>query len=60
MVPGEPDLLVEFAFQRDQEMALCPADHLLRRTRLGLFRPELLQTPLPLAGEPVLSGRPDM
>jgi glycerol-3-phosphate dehydrogenase len=60
MVPGEPDLLVEFAYQRDQEMALCPADHLLRRTRLGLFRPELLQTPLPLAGEPVLSGRPDM
>jgi glycerol-3-phosphate dehydrogenase len=36
---GEPDLRVEWAYQRDQEMALFPADHLLRRTRLGLFRP---------------------
>jgi glycerol-3-phosphate dehydrogenase len=39
---GEPDLLAEFAYQRDEEMALRPEDHLLRRTRLGLFRPDLL------------------
>ncbi len=45
VVAGEPDLLVEFAYQREQEMALFPADFLLRRTRLGLFRPGLLQTP---------------
>jgi glycerol-3-phosphate dehydrogenase len=42
VVEGEPDLAVEFAYQRDQEMAIYPADHLLRRTRLGLFRPHLL------------------
>jgi glycerol-3-phosphate dehydrogenase len=44
VVPGEPDLQVEFAYQRDHEMAIYPADHLLRRTRLGLFHPELLLT----------------
>ncbi len=42
---GEPDLSVEFAFQRDHEMAMTPADFLLRRTRLGLFQPELLSRP---------------
>src|SRR5262249_12153539 len=42
VVAGEPDLRVEFAYQRDHEMALRREDHLLRRTRLGLFRPELL------------------
>jgi glycerol-3-phosphate dehydrogenase len=44
-VAGEPDLLAEFAYQRDHEMAVQPADFLLRRTRLGLFRPELLRKP---------------
>jgi glycerol-3-phosphate dehydrogenase len=43
VVPGEPDLQVEFAYQRDHEMAVYPEDHLLRRTRLGLFRKELLR-----------------
>jgi glycerol-3-phosphate dehydrogenase len=43
VVAGEPELQAEFAYQRDHEMALYPADHLLRRTRLGLFRPELLR-----------------
>jgi glycerol-3-phosphate dehydrogenase len=47
VVAGEPDLLAELAYQREQEMALSPADHLLRRTRLGLFHPELLHGPLP-------------
>ena len=42
VTPDEPDLLAEFAYQRDHEMAMTPADLLLRRTRLGLFRPELL------------------
>jgi glycerol-3-phosphate dehydrogenase len=42
VVAGEPDLQVEFVYQREHEMAIYPADHLLRRTRLGLFRPELL------------------
>jgi glycerol-3-phosphate dehydrogenase len=52
VVAGEPELQAEFAYQRDHEMALYPADHLLRRTRLGLFRPELLclpPTPVPAA-----------
>jgi glycerol-3-phosphate dehydrogenase len=44
-VPGEPDLLAEFAYQRELEMALAPADFLLRRTRLGLFHPDLLANP---------------
>ena len=34
---GEPDLHAELAYQRDHEMAVFEADHLLRRTRLGLF-----------------------
>jgi glycerol-3-phosphate dehydrogenase len=38
--PAEPDLCAEFAYQRDHEMALFPADFLLRRTRLGLFHPD--------------------
>ena len=42
VVEGFPDLSVEFLYQRDEEMALRPADYLLRRTRLGLVRPELL------------------
>jgi glycerol-3-phosphate dehydrogenase len=45
VIPDEPDLLAEFAFQREHEMALTPADFLLRRTRLGLFHPELLSHP---------------
>jgi glycerol-3-phosphate dehydrogenase len=45
VVSGEPDLLAELAYQRDHEMALRPADFLLRRTRLGLFRPGLLAAP---------------
>jgi glycerol-3-phosphate dehydrogenase len=42
LVEGEPDLRAEWPYQRDHEMALCRADHLLRRTRLGLFHPDLL------------------
>jgi glycerol-3-phosphate dehydrogenase len=48
IVPGEPDLLVELPYQREHEMAVRREDHLLRRTRLGLFHPELLRAPLPL------------
>jgi glycerol-3-phosphate dehydrogenase len=43
VVEGEPDVVGEFTYQREQEMALTPADHLLRRTRLALFRPGLLE-----------------
>ena len=50
VVAGEPDLLAEFAYQRDHEMAQRPADFLLRRTRLGLFRHELLSTPPAMLG----------
>jgi glycerol-3-phosphate dehydrogenase len=42
VVGGEPDLQAELTYQRDHEMAVCKADHLLRRTRLGLFHPQLL------------------
>jgi glycerol-3-phosphate dehydrogenase len=42
IVPSEPDVRAELAYQRDHEMALYPCDSLLRRTRLGLFQPALL------------------
>lgn len=45
VVMGEPDLMAELVYQRAEEMAIHPADHLLRRTRLGLFHPELLHSP---------------
>jgi glycerol-3-phosphate dehydrogenase len=41
--PGEPVLRAEFVYQQELEMSLYPEDHLLRRTPLGLFRPEVLQ-----------------
>ncbi len=47
VVGEEPDLRAELAYQRDHEMAVMPADSLLRRTRLGLFRPELAMPGLP-------------
>jgi glycerol-3-phosphate dehydrogenase len=43
VVEGEPDLRVEFVYQREEEMAVREEDCLLRRTRLGLFRPGLLR-----------------
>jgi glycerol-3-phosphate dehydrogenase len=49
VLPEEPDLLAEFVYQREQEMAVTPADFLLRRTRLGLFHPALLAQPPALA-----------
>jgi glycerol-3-phosphate dehydrogenase len=42
VVEGEPDVRAELAYQRDQEMACTLSDSLLRRTRLGLFYPALL------------------
>ena len=45
VIAGEPDLCAELSYQREQEMAVRPADFLLRRTRLGLFHPELLTQP---------------
>ncbi len=45
IVADEPDIFAEFAYQRDHEMAVMPADFLLRRTHLGLFHPELLCNP---------------
>jgi glycerol-3-phosphate dehydrogenase len=41
LVEDEPEIAAEFAYQRDHEMACQPADFLLRRTRLGLFHPDL-------------------
>lgn len=38
---GEPDVVGELVYQREQEMACVAEDHLLRRTRLGLFQPGL-------------------
>lgn len=52
IVDGEPEVLAEFAYQRDHEMALRTEDFLLRRTRLGLFYPHLLETPLNDQGIP--------
>jgi glycerol-3-phosphate dehydrogenase len=42
VTPEEPDLRAELVYQREHEMVIYPADSLLRRTRLGLFRPGLL------------------
>ena len=58
VVPEEPDLLAEFAYQREEEMAMTPADFLLRRTRLGLFRPELLKNPPAWLTAPPSEPRP--
>ncbi len=38
----EPDLIGEQAWQREHEMALCKEDLFLRRSRIGMWRPELL------------------
>jgi glycerol-3-phosphate dehydrogenase len=43
LVHGEPDLRAEWLYQCDHEMAVTPSDYLLRRTRLGLYHPELLR-----------------
>jgi glycerol-3-phosphate dehydrogenase len=45
VVTGEPEVHAELVFHREEEMAQRPEDFLLRRTRLGLFHPELLQFP---------------
>ena len=50
--PDEPDLCAEFAYQRDHEMALFPADFLLRRTRIGLFHPDRLAASIGALGTP--------
>ena len=42
VVAGEPEMLAELAYQRDEEMAVRPEDFLLRRTRLGLYHAALL------------------
>jgi glycerol-3-phosphate dehydrogenase len=44
LVAGEPDVRGELAYQRDHEMAIHPADFFLRRTRLGMFHPEVIGT----------------
>lgn len=49
IIPEEPDLRAELLYQRDQEMAMKPEDSLLRRTRLGLFRPKQMGTLFPHA-----------
>jgi glycerol-3-phosphate dehydrogenase len=54
VIEGEPDLRVEFVYQRRHEMALFPADYLLRRTRLGLFHPRLLTNVKPRAANPTV------
>jgi glycerol-3-phosphate dehydrogenase len=54
VVEGEPDLRVEFVYQRRREMALFPEDFLLRRTRLGLFHPHLLTSAKPKAAHPTV------
>ena len=42
LVPGEPELRGELAYQRDHEMAMSPGDHFLRRMRIGLYCPQEL------------------
>jgi glycerol-3-phosphate dehydrogenase len=53
IVPGEAYVRAELPYQAAYELAQCPADHFLRRTRLGLFHPELLghKTESPIAAD---------
>jgi glycerol-3-phosphate dehydrogenase len=44
ITPEEPDLRAELVYQQDQEMAVRPGDFLLRRTKLGLFHPRLMDS----------------
>ncbi len=43
VVPGELDVVGEWEYQRRAEMAMTRADHLLRRSRIGMWHPELLK-----------------
>jgi glycerol-3-phosphate dehydrogenase len=38
----EPDVVGEQCWQRDQEMAIFPQDFFLRRSRIGIWRPDVL------------------
>ena len=42
VVAGEPDAIGEWEYQRREEMAMRREDHLLRRSRLGMWHGELL------------------
>ena len=42
--PDEPDLIGELCYQRDEEMAIQPGDFFLRRSRIGMYRPQVLRT----------------
>jgi glycerol-3-phosphate dehydrogenase len=46
LVADEPECFAELCYQAEEEMTQCAADHLLRRTRLGLLHPELLNSEL--------------
>jgi glycerol-3-phosphate dehydrogenase len=43
VVTGEPELRGEWDYQREHEMAVTRADHLLRRSRVGMWHEELLK-----------------
>jgi glycerol-3-phosphate dehydrogenase len=43
VVAGEPDLRGEWDYQREHEMAITRADHLLRRSRVGMWHEELMR-----------------
>jgi glycerol-3-phosphate dehydrogenase len=51
VVEGEADLLVEFLWQREHEMAVTEQDYLLRRTRVGLVHPGLARAGDAAAGQ---------
>jgi glycerol-3-phosphate dehydrogenase len=48
IIPGEPDLRVEFLYHVRDEMAIFPEDSLRRRTRLLLFHPDVRQLAGPM------------
>ncbi len=52
IIEGEPETWAELQFQAGHELAVYAADHLLRRTRLGLFHPELLEADLKWSKSP--------
>jgi glycerol-3-phosphate dehydrogenase len=59
VVVGEPDVTGEWEYQRRQEMAMTPADHLLRRSRLGMWHPELLARWTGMPSPPGSGGKPE-
>jgi glycerol-3-phosphate dehydrogenase len=57
VVAGEPDLRGEWDYQREHEMAITRADHLLRRSRVGIWHEELFSSEFRVPSSEIISTR---